>query len=125
MRVRSRNSTLDFHPVSSGDGCEGSRGSERRAFLDLFRTSWRGNCSLFSWADKGQWGQAVTDGQEPRPDEDWFRIGFEPVFVDFSKTESWVFLVTLVEVRVRGLQEWGLKNLRGEGRERGRGVMLR
>lgn len=54
--------------------------------------------SLFSWADKGQWETVQTPGRYVSRDGDWFRIGFEPIFVDFTKRGSWFIVISLLSV---------------------------
>lgn len=67
--------------------------------LSRFRTSWREDYSLFSWADKGQWETVETKEERVQREGDWFRIGFEPVFVDYTKRGTLFLVATLVEVR--------------------------
>lgn len=70
----------------------------RGGVFSRFRTSWCEDYSLFSWADKGQWETAQTAEGQARRDGNWFRIGFEPVFVDYTKIGTWFLLLQLVEV---------------------------
>lgn len=69
--------------------------------LNRFRSSWREDHSLFSWADRGQWETVPTMDGSVQREGDWFRIGFEPVFVDYTKRGSWFVLETLMEVCLR------------------------
>lgn len=55
--------------------------------------------SFFSWADTGQWVTAERGNQEAKREGDSFRIGFEPIFVDFTKTGSWFMAFSLLQVR--------------------------
>ncbi|CAM9536684.1 unnamed protein product, partial [Ectocarpus sp. 12 AP-2014] len=59
----------------------------------------RKDFSLFGWADKGQWKTVQTSDANARRDADWFRIGFEPLFADFTQAGSWFIVYTLMEVR--------------------------
>ncbi|CAB1096724.1 unnamed protein product [Ectocarpus sp. CCAP 1310/34] len=56
--------------------------------------------SLFSWADKGQWETVQTANDKARRKADWFRIGFEPLFADFTQAGSWFIIYTLIECAV-------------------------
>ncbi|CAN0570525.1 unnamed protein product, partial [Laminaria digitata] len=68
--------------------------------------------SLIAWADAGQWMTVERVHRESRPEDDWFqitvdegarregdrfRIGFEPLFVDFTKAGSWFMVYSLVQ----------------------------
>lgn len=55
--------------------------------------------SLFAWAKTGVWMTADTEDAKERRLGDWFRIGFEPLFVDYTKAGSWFAAYALVEVR--------------------------
>ena len=67
-------------------------------FFSRFKSSWSEDYSLFSWADKGQWETVKTENRQLSREGDWFRIGFEPVFVDYTKRGTWFVMVSLVEV---------------------------
>ena len=84
------------------------------SFLSGVLASWKESHSLISWADTGQWVTVEKTYTESRPEDDWiqtivdedsrregdrFRIGFEPLFVDFTKTGSWFMVYSLVQVR--------------------------
>lgn len=86
---------LVFTPVSS----EYDDGNQTSLFSRI-RESWREDRSLFSWADTGHWRTAPTADGDWKRDGDWFRIGFEPLFVDYNKRGTWFMLVQLLEVRV-------------------------
>lgn len=49
--------------------------------------SWRHDHSLFSWGDKGRWYTVQTSNEGVWRKRNWFRIGFEPIFVDFTQQE--------------------------------------
>lgn len=83
------------------------------SFFSRVNTSWKQSGSLISWADLGQWVTIERSYTESRPDDDWsqtsidedarregdrFRIGFEPLFVDFTKSGSWFMIYALVQV---------------------------
>ncbi|CAN0588780.1 unnamed protein product, partial [Laminaria digitata] len=68
--------------------------------------------SLTAWADAGQWvtvekfhresrpegdGFQITIDEDARREGDRFRIGFEPLFVDFTKAGSWFMVYSLVQ----------------------------
>lgn len=94
VRVRS-DAVLVFTPAAREQESD-----SRPSMLSRFRESWREDFSLFTWANRGRWETAqASDGRTQR-EGDWFRIGFEPVFVDYTKRGVWFLLVQLVEVRV-------------------------
>ncbi|CAB1116602.1 unnamed protein product [Ectocarpus sp. CCAP 1310/34] len=66
-------------------------------FLSKVRAGWEEDHSLFAWANKGTWETAETDNEGIRREGQWFRIGFEPLFVDFTKSGAWFVAFTLVE----------------------------
>lgn len=59
--------------------------------------------SAFAWAQKGVWRTVDTEDVTERRLRDWFRIGFEPLFADFTQSGSWFAVYALLEVR---LPEW-------------------
>lgn len=70
----------------------------RKSFVSKCRRGWREDCSLFSWADKGQWEAIQGENRPASREDDWFRIGFEPVFVDYTKRGIWFVMISLFEV---------------------------
>lgn len=95
LQVRVRPNTLViFRERPPGEAPAGGLG-----LLARFHTSLRDDSSLFSWADKGQWETVDTTDREVRREGNWFRIGFEPAFVDYTKRGVWFMIVNLVEVR--------------------------
>lgn len=91
VRVRS-DALLVFTPVPEEE--------RSGTIFARFQRSFKADQSLFSWADKGQWETAETGDERAQREGDCFRIGFEPVFVDFTKRGVWYLLISLVEVRV-------------------------
>ncbi|CAM9524910.1 unnamed protein product [Pylaiella littoralis] len=65
-------------------------------FVDFFRRMWKDG-SLFSWADKGSWETVKTENPRLKKEWDWFRIGWEPVFADYTKRGTWFVMVLLCE----------------------------
>lgn len=81
------------------DGEHGDAPNSRPpGFCSKFKTSWAEDYSLLSWADKGQWETVVTEDSQAVRERDWFRIGFEPIFVDFAKSGTWFVVISLAEV---------------------------
>ncbi|CAN0071117.1 unnamed protein product, partial [Ectocarpus sp. 12 AP-2014] len=77
-RVRPDNSPLRYEPnPNAGKGC----------FLFKacggFCKAWTSGSSMFEWADKGQW--ASKNNEDVDLDSRKFRIGFEPLFVDYTQ----------------------------------------
>lgn len=54
---------------------------------------WRTGDSVFSWADQGAWKCRTREDEDINGRK--FRIGFEPLFVDFTK-EGAVYIVFLM-----------------------------
>ncbi|CAB1104649.1 unnamed protein product [Ectocarpus sp. CCAP 1310/34] len=69
----------------------------KKEFFSKLLAGSRKDFSLFAWADKGQWETVQTSDVNARRDADWFRIGFEPLFADFTQAGSWFILYTLME----------------------------
>lgn len=67
--------------------------------MSRFTSSLTESNSLFAWADKGQWETVETENRRISREGDWFRIGFEPIFVDYTKLGTWFIVISLVEVR--------------------------
>ena len=98
--------TAHSHEVGEGDGAG-------EGFLLRVIKSCKESRSLLSWADAGQWVTAKRAYTEFPGEDDWaqrsaddiarrqgdrFRIGFEPLFVDFTKAGSWFMIYSLVQV---------------------------
>ena len=74
--------------------------NSQHGFFTRMRTKSLLGYSMFSWADKGEWETVTTSGDvETIRNGDWFRIGFEPVFVDYTKEGTWYLLISFVQVR--------------------------
>lgn len=69
-----------------------------RCVLSRVKTDWKEGRSLFSWADKGQWHTVQTSNEDTRREGDQFRIGFEPLYVDFTKSGAWFVVISLGQV---------------------------
>lgn len=69
--------------------------------LSKMKTSLLNDHSLFAWADTGEWKTAGNEGSQTFRESDWFRIGFEPIFVDFTKSGTWYIVVSLAQVGVQ------------------------
>lgn len=105
VKVRPDDSVV-FRPYADDDG--GVHGDTRNSQRSLLastrnfganvRTSLNENDSMFAWADKGQWESVETADNKHKRERDWFRIGFEPIFVDFTKNGSWFVVYSLLEV---------------------------
>ncbi len=54
---------------------------------------------MYAWAKKGVWKTAATEDMTELRLRDWFRIGFEPLFADFTQSGSWFAVYALLEVR--------------------------
>lgn len=90
VRLRS-NETVQFRDISTGDGF-GSLALASTAVTSGAR-------SLFSCSDKGTWCTVVSTNEIVQRERNWFRIGFEPLFVDFTQSGVWFIILFLIEVR--------------------------
>lgn len=88
----------DDESTSSTNVAGGHLFSRARRFAAKVKTSLREDHSMFGWADKGRWESAETSDVNVKRERDWFRIGFEPLFADFTKNGSWFLIYTLIEV---------------------------
>ena len=91
VRVRS-DALIEFKSVSNNEA------DTVRGFFATFRASWSQDYSLFSWAETGQWQTVEIADEETRREGNWFRIGFEPLFVDYTKLGSFFAVAALMEV---------------------------
>lgn len=78
---------------------DNSSTSDSHGFFSKVKTSVIDDQSLLSWADKGQWETGSARDVQVVREGDWFRIGFEPMFVDFTRPGTWFLLFSLIEVR--------------------------
>lgn len=63
------------------------------------REGWNRFASSFAWADKGRWETSdATDDEDTARKANCVRIGFEPLFVDFTQSGAWFVVFTLAEV---------------------------
>lgn len=97
------NLVFKTHPEDdeNNGGNERSKGGllrSTRSFGANVHVSLKEKHSMFAWANKGQWESAKTPDGTSKRQRDWFRIGFEPIFVDFTKNGSWFVVYTLSEV---------------------------
>lgn len=99
VRVRPEDALINFTPKEDA-GDDGSSSNDR-SLLSKMKMGWKSDSSLFSWADKGHWETVETSNEDTRRQGNWFRIGFAPVFVDFTKAGSWFVVFGLIEVCIR------------------------
>eukprot|EP00752_Nemacystus_decipiens_P003432 g3173.t1 len=102
VRVRPK-TLIVFTPsaVADGDGDgEGVDGAARASRSGLFSRVKAGlakDHSMFAWANKGEWETAETGDERTKREGQWFLIGFEPLFADFTQSGAWFVAFTLVE----------------------------
>ena len=94
LRVLS-DSLIEFRYYSKGYGRD-------KSWLSNVRKGWEEERSLFTWANRGQWQTVETTNEAKQREGNWFRIGFEPLFVDFTKAGTVFVIVSLFEVRALG-----------------------
>lgn len=89
-----------FKPNAEDDTIDSEGGffSSVRSFAAKVGTSLKEDHSMFPWADKGQWESVETENKDVQRERDWFRIGFEPIFVDFTGGGAWFVVYSLIEV---------------------------
>lgn len=109
---------IRIHPDSvlvfnhyEGEAETDTAGITRRALVTL-KTSVVDDHSLFSWADRGEWETAGSEDPQRVREADWFRIGFEPIFVDYTKSGTNIILICLGKVSAR--HERGARSLSGD-----------
>ncbi|CAB1109109.1 unnamed protein product [Ectocarpus sp. CCAP 1310/34] len=76
----------------------GQRGC--RGFFWRVRKGLEEDHSAFAWAKKGAWRTVENEDAKEQRLRNWFRIGFEPLFVDYTKAGSWFALYALMEAAV-------------------------
>lgn len=99
--VRVRPNLLLVFKSYADDDVDRNSPNSTPSFISKFKSSWKDDYSLFSWADKGQWETVQTGDRQVSREGDWFRIGFEPVFVDYTKSGTWFIVISLMEVICR------------------------
>ena len=72
---------------------------DKRSYFSCVKTGLKESGSFFAWADKGQWTTTERVPQDTRKEGDSFRIGFEPIFLDYSYDGSWLLAFVLAQVR--------------------------
>lgn len=60
--------------------------------------SFKDEGGAFRAADKGRWETAETEDETSDREANWFRIGFEPLFADFTQSGTWFVVIFLVQV---------------------------
>ncbi|CAN0169641.1 unnamed protein product [Scytosiphon promiscuus] len=102
FQARVRPDALIVFTPNAGEECEaGNYGADGFRKPSFFSRVWAGvkhDHSLFAWADTGSWETVETTDEQTRREGDQFRIGFEPLFIDFTKNGSWFMMFYLVEV---------------------------
>ena len=74
-------------------------------WLSRVQKGWEEERSLLAWADRGRWHTVETADEEQWREGNWFRIGFEPLFVDFTKSGTWFVIFSLFKVSTRDLSK--------------------
>lgn len=100
IRVRS-DAVIVFKPNKPRETPSDEKMSAARHFASQLRESWNEHTSLLAWADKGQWETKDTLDEDTTREANRFRIGFEPLFVDFTQSGACFVVFTLAEVRSR------------------------
>ncbi|CAM9339220.1 unnamed protein product, partial [Scytosiphon promiscuus] len=69
----------------------------RQGLWNKFVSLWSDKGMLFSWADTGSWESVATHDEDVKREADWFRIGFEPLFVDLSKLGCYYLIFLMIK----------------------------
>lgn len=88
-------SLIEFRYFSKEDVCSN--------WLSRIQKSWEEERSVLAWANQGRWHTIETTDEGKMREGNWFRIGFEPLFVDFTKSGTWFMIFSLVKVSARNL----------------------
>ena len=80
-----------YFPSEAGDG---------NSWISRIKKGWAEEKSLLSWGNRGRWYTVETTDKEKWREGNRFRIGFEPLFVDFTKSGIWFVLFSFFKVRV-------------------------
>eukprot|EP00903_Cladosiphon_okamuranus_P014706 g13628.t1 len=83
--------------LTKKDNFSTTSGRHCRSFFSRVTKGLKEQHSSFAWAKKGDWMTAYTGDPEKLRLGDWFRIGFEPLFADFTQSGSWFAVYTLLE----------------------------
>lgn len=59
---------------------------------------WETQTSTVAWADRGHWVTTDATDEDSTCNANWFRIGFGPLFVDFTQSGAWYTVFTLAQV---------------------------
>ncbi|CAM9800080.1 unnamed protein product [Ectocarpus fasciculatus] len=97
-RVRVAPDTLIVFKPAGEDENDGADGTVPSSFLSKVRTSLKEDHSMLAWANTGAWETVEAADEETVREGDQFRIGFEPLFVDFTKKTSWFTVYFLLEM---------------------------
>lgn len=89
-------SLIEFRYFPKEDGVSST-------WLSRVQKSWTEERSVLAWANQGRWHTIETTDEGKMREGNWFRIGFEPLFVDFTKSGTWFMIFSLVKVSVRNL----------------------
>eukprot|EP00752_Nemacystus_decipiens_P006426 g5789.t1 len=95
-RVRPAGGGMTF-AATKEDDYYATRGRRCRRFFSRVLKGLKEEQSMFAWANKGEWRTAPTDDMAELRLGDWFRIGFEPLFADFTQSGSWFAVYALLE----------------------------
>lgn len=94
-------SLIEFRYFPKEDGL-------RSNWLSRIQKSWAEERSVLAWANQGRWHTVETTDEGKMREGNWFRIGFEPLFVDFTKAGTWFMIFSLVKVSTRNISsEYG------------------
>lgn len=83
--------------AGAGEGAGEAANAPRPGFFSRVKAGLAEEHSMFAWANKGEWETAETGDEGTRREGQWFLIGFEPLFVDFTQSGAWFVAFTLVE----------------------------
>ncbi|CAN0463533.1 unnamed protein product, partial [Ectocarpus sp. 12 AP-2014] len=97
-KIRSKDHIVFILSADDAVEAESDLYTSVRSFGSKVRHGLKESYSMFAWSNKGEWGSVDTPDEEDKRARDWFRIGFEPLFVDFTGAGSWFAIYALIEL---------------------------
>lgn len=83
--------------AGAGEGAEEAASATRPSLFSRVKAGLAKDHSMFAWANKGEWETVETGDEGTKREGQWFLIGFEPLFADFTQSGAWFVAFTLIE----------------------------
>lgn len=101
IRVRS-DALIVFKTTETREPAHDVTSSAAGRFTSRLREGWHKHTSLLAWGDRGHWVTSDAIDEDKTRKANWFRIGFEPLFVDYTQSGAWYTVLSLIEVGCYG-----------------------